>query len=141
LNDPRVYRPTNIHHEEPGMIDLLWDLHQHYRIAEVNERAARGESEAKAAAREVRDLQARVDALTLACTTMWSLMQTRLGMTDAEFGDRLREIDLRDGKLDGRVAPDIKACPRCKRVMSNRHARCLYCGDDHLSRKPFEGAR
>ena len=123
------------------MFDILWDLHQQRRINEASDQAARGESEAKQAAREVRELQARVDALTLACTTMWSLMQTKLGMTDQEFGARLREIDLRDGKLDGRIAPEVKACPRCKRTMSNRHSRCLYCGDDHLQRKPFEGAR
>jgi hypothetical protein len=123
------------------MFDILWDLHQQRRIADVEDRAARGESETKTAAREVRNLQARVDALTLACTTMWSLMQTKLGMTDEEFGERLNDIDLRDGKLDGRISPEIKACPSCNRTMSIRHAKCLYCGDDHLIRKPFEGAR
>lgn len=123
------------------MLEILWELHQQNRINSAADQASRGESEAKRAAREVRDLQARIDALTLACTTMWSLMQTRFGMTDAEFGSRLREIDLRDGKLDGRIAPEIKSCPKCQRTMSSRHARCLYCGDDHLERRPFEGAR
>lgn len=130
------------------MFDILWDIHQQFRINEAQARADRGMAQAANAsrqatdaAREVRDLQARVDALTLACTAMWSLLQTRFGLTDAEFGDRLREIDLRDGKLDGRISPEIKACPKCGRTMSSRHGRCIYCGDDHLARKPFEGAR
>jgi len=123
------------------MFDLLWDIHQQYRINEVDAMASRGASEAKQVAGEVRELQARVDALTLACTTMWSLMQSRLGMTDKEFGERLREIDLRDGKLDGRIAPEIKGCGKCGRTMSKRHARCLYCGGEDLKRRPFEGAR
>lgn len=123
------------------MLNFLWDLHQQSQIREADSRAARGESEAKQASREVRDLQARVDALTLACTAMWSLMQTKLGMTDDEFGARMREIDLRDGTLDGRIAAEIKHCAKCNRAMSVRHVRCLYCGDDHLSRKPFEAAR
>lgn len=123
------------------MLELWWELHQQQRIRDAQDKATQGQREARSTAREMQDLRARVDALTLACTTMWSLLQTRFGMTDEEFGRRLNEIDLRDGKLDGRIAPEIKSCPQCQRTMSSRHARCMYCGDDHLQKRPFEGAR
>jgi len=123
------------------MLELWWEVRQQQRITEAEDKATRSERETKGNTRELQELRARVDALTLACTTMWSLLQTRFGVTDEEFGRRLHEIDLRDGKLDGRIAPEIKSCPKCQRTMSSRHARCMYCGDDELHRRPFEGAR
>ena len=123
------------------MFGLLWDLHQQSRIDSVDAKSARTATEAQLASRRVQELEARVDALALACTTMWSLLQSRVGVTDQEFEARMREIDLRDGTLDGRVAPEVKTCAKCGRTMSSRHARCMYCGNDNLKRKPFEGAR
>ncbi len=123
------------------MLEFLWDLDQQRRINEVDARTTRTVGDAQQTQRRVVDLEARVDALVLACTTMWSLLQSKVGITEQEFAARLRDIDLRDGTLDGRIAPEVKACAACGRTMSSRHARCMYCGDANLSRKPFEGAR
>jgi hypothetical protein len=41
---------------------------------------------------------------------------------------KIREIDLRDGKLDGTFRPPAKTCKECGRVSSPMSATCLYCG-------------
>ena len=56
------------------------------------------------------------------------------------FGDAVlkvelaTEIDLRDGKADGKITAHPLRCPSCDRVSSSRHAKCLYCGQE------FEGS-
>ena len=37
-------------------------------------------------------------------------------------------IDLRDGKLNGKLRKEIVECQDCKRVMAPAHRRCMYCG-------------
>lgn len=123
-----------------AMYDFLWNYFQQRQIDQTASQANRAASGVQDAARRVRDLESRLDALTLSCVTMWSLVQSRLGVTEEEFANRLREIDPRDGKLDGRIAPEVKARGECGRTMSSRHSRCMYCGSEALKRKPFEGA-
>jgi hypothetical protein len=66
---------------------------------------------------------------------MWSILEEKLGVTEAQLAERVREIDMRDGKLDGRYAPEAMECPKCKRTMSVRHNRCMYCGEGALRKK------
>ena len=47
-------------------------------------------------------------------------------------------IDLKDGKLDGRVAPTPPVpCPKCQRVLAKNRARCLFCGEP-IAADPFQ---
>ena len=59
---------------------------------------------------------------------MWELLSERLGVTDEELIARIREIDFRDGKLDGRVTKGLAECPQCNRPNATDRSRCLYCG-------------
>jgi ribosomal protein S27AE len=94
--------------------------------------AARGAQEK---ANEIRD---RFDHLTLVCMAMWELMKES-GLTDEQLAAKVKEIDLADGKLDGRYSPShVSQCPKCGHVMSRRHSKCLYCGYQDLQEKPFE---
>lgn len=81
----------------------------------------------------------RLDTMALIMTAMWSIMQDRLGVTDAELVQRMQEFDLRDGKLDGKVAPSSSKCASCGRVMSPRYKRCIYCGGESLEARSFAG--
>jgi ribosomal protein S27AE len=45
---------------------------------------------------------------------------------------------LADGVEDGKITRMIQQCPRCQRVMSPRHKRCLYCGYAELQQSAFE---
>lgn len=60
---------------------------------------------------------------------LWELLQQKAHVPEAEFMAKVQEIDLRDGKLDGKAgAAPARSCPSCQRMLSQRHRRCLYCG-------------
>lgn len=59
---------------------------------------------------------------------VWEIVRDRAGIGDETLFEKLREIDLRDGALHGKNQAKSTECPSCKRRLSNRHAKCLYCG-------------
>jgi hypothetical protein len=71
-----------------------------------------------------------VDKLTLASMALWETACEKLGVREEELLAKIREIDLRDGRLDGQVrtAEQVSKCPACDRVMSKTHKKCIYCG-------------
>lgn len=64
-------------------------------------------------------------------------MEEKLGVTEEELRERIRELDLRDGTLDGRITPAPVQCPVCGRQLSPRHKSCIDCGSPNLERGPF----
>lgn len=58
---------------------------------------------------ELRKVQDQVEAdfrtMTLAIQTLIEVMLEKEVMTEDEFADKMDEIDLRDGKLDGGIGP------------------------------------
>ena len=83
---------------------------------------------------EVAALRDEVGRLALLNQALWEILQLRLGVTDEELLKLATEIDLRDGKADGKITSHPLRCPSCDRVSSSRHAKCLYCGQE------FEGS-
>ncbi len=78
----------------------------------------------------VRDLESDVERLLLITEALWSLLKEQHGYDEQELVRRIVQIDLRDGKLDGRVpASPPKACPKCGRTVGRRKTRCLFCGE------------
>lgn len=90
--------------------------------------AAGASKAAKAAGRDARGLEDRLDRALLACEAMWSILRDKLGVTDVELVERINDIDLSDGKLDGKVRKTAVACPKCNRTISQRFPTCMYCG-------------
>ena len=68
---------------------------------------------------------------------LWMLLRDRFGVTDDELFKYVRELDLSDGTLDGRVAKPGSACTECKRTVGKRHTQCIYCGTP-IEREPFK---
>ena len=90
---------------------------------------------------EVRRLEDRLDRLVLVNMAMWSLLQEKTGLTEQDLMDRVQQVDLADGQLDGKARKPPARCPDCERMMSPRHKRCLYCGADRLDYTAFDSAR
>ncbi len=86
---------------------------------------------------EIKQLTEDIQRLKLMNQALWELIRDRARLTDKDLEEKALEIDLRDGKQDGRMSETALRCPSCNRVSSSRHWRCLYCGQ-HFE-KPVMG--
>lgn len=117
---------------------MLWALAMDYAYDK-----AQFETEVNAAAREARTakddsrtLRIQLERTVLACEAMWSILKEKLAVTDVELAQRVNEIDLSDGHLDGKLRRTPMSCPSCNRTISPRFPKCMYCGQD-VVHKPF----
>lgn len=95
-------------------------------------------SEARMAITAAHHLREDVERLLIITEALWGILREEIGCTDDELVERMEEIDLRDGRLDGRVAPGpAEPCSRCGRKVSRFRRYCLFCGT-LLTRGPFE---
>ena len=77
---------------------------------------------------EVRVLEQQVGRLALATNAMAEILRDHLGISADVIEAKIREIDMRDGKLDGTFRLPAKTCKECGRVSGPMSATCLYCG-------------
>jgi len=77
---------------------------------------------------QMREMEHQLARMTLLNQAMWELIRNRLNLTDQDFENMVREIDLRDGVEDGQITNTPLKCPQCGRVSGSKHYRCLYCG-------------
>lgn len=102
--------------------------------------------EVKSRERSTRDqrdydhLEDRVDKLLLVCSALWELLRDRTELTEDDLLAKVEEVDLRDGRADGKISKTVKKCPKCGRTMSPRHKQCLYCGAQDLTTGAFDAA-
>src|SRR5947209_6279585 len=95
---------------------LFWRYGIAQSLADASARAEQGYMTAEEARARVLDLEARVSKLTLVNHAMFELMAQRMGITEAELIDKVNEIDLRDGSLDGRQPTEPPVlCAQCGR--------------------------
>ena len=115
---------------------MLWDLIQQAQIGQIKWKAQEAKTTAKDAQHETRILQNRtqsleenLERLSLASMAIAEILCTRFGVTREEFESKVQEIDLRDGKLDGRLRLAAIDCLHCHHKNSAHRCRCLYCGE------------
>jgi hypothetical protein len=106
----------------------------------ANTTAKSARSKAGDAASSARQLEQRLEQLTLACMAMWSLLREKTNLTEEDLMQRVKQIDLADGQEDGKVRTQTVQCPQCNRTMSRRHDKCIYCGSAKPSATAFDGA-
>lgn len=109
---------------------MLWEIYQQGRIAEARGRADAAAEQSRGVKSALHELERRTDRLALTTMAIWQLMSEKMGVTEADLEDKIREIDLSDGKLDGRVRVETNTCASCNRRLSKRHTKCMYCGAD-----------
>jgi hypothetical protein len=116
---------------------MFWELYQYGRIEDASATADAAHSAARANETDVRDLrgivdrlQRQVERLTLATLAMAQVLRDKLGVKQAEIEAIIRDIDLADGQLDGRLSQpvQVKRCEGCERVNGPQRHTCLYCG-------------
>lgn len=120
------------------MFDLFWDIRQSADIASAQRAVARSEGNVERLRTDVQFLEDRIDRLTMIAAAMWTLLQKQAGLREEELAARVQEIDLSDGRLDGKVRRNVSACAACKRPIAPRHMRCIYCGQPTRNVQPFD---
>ncbi|MCP3903633.1 MAG: hypothetical protein GY715_08355 [Planctomycetes bacterium] len=90
--------------------------------------------------RLVSELEDRLDRLAMLCCAMWTMIQAHSGATDEELMHLVRDLDLADGRVDGKAGQvQVTTCTACQRPVALKHLRCLYCGQTRVPAHPFEG--
>jgi|GEM_PF-889396 len=74
------------------------------------------------------ELQRQVDFLAMANQALFELVSAKLGITEGDVLERMKEIDGRDGKVDGKMAGITTLCPQCGRIANTAKNNCIYCG-------------
>ena len=108
----------------------LFDRYLLHQIDRVESRADQVQTGATRSQADIDVLKLYVERLSMITEALWMILREQHGYSDEELTRRIAEIDLRDGKLDGRVATnEAPYCPQCKRQHVAKHRpMCLYCG-------------
>ena len=123
-----------------AMFGLLIAANAQQAAAQARLEASRGTLKATEAHRQMRFLADRLDKLLLVNMAMWELLKDRTELTEEDLMAKVQEVDLRDGRADGKVSKTVSKCPQCGRTMSPRHKKCLYCGASKLNVEAFDAA-
>ncbi len=118
-------------------MDLIWNLHQRSQIRALQSRATTSQARTSTLGEDLTRIEDRLERLLLINQAMWELLAERTELGEQDLVDKIREVDLRDGVEDGKMTTVLE-CPKCRRTMSQRHKRCLYCGGESLEATPFE---
>jgi hypothetical protein len=86
----------------------------------------------------MRELEERVESLSLICQAMWELLRERTDATEEMLIEKVQELDMQDGKLDGRRTKEVTYCVECHRPLSKYHQRCMYCGRGREPESAFD---
>lgn len=119
-----------------AMYELFWEISQQRRIWEAERKAGDAQADARYANSRAIDLERAVESLFMISMAMAKLLDERGVFSEQELETRVREVDLSDGKLDGKVRLEPKPCPKCKRVVAARRQFCLYCGAPMYDDRP-----
>lgn len=76
---------------------------------------------------QLRDLNARVEYLTIAFQAVWEFVSSTHGWTEEHLAERMHEIDGRDGRVDGQRTVAHGICS-CGAAIRSRARACEFCG-------------
>ena len=124
------------------LFDALFGAADTYDLSRETAAAERAAGNARMEAQRARmgtaELEARLEKLMIVTEALWCFIRERHQLTDADLVKMVRKIDLKDGRLDGRVAKSPPAkCPSCGGTVQASARKCIYCGKDMVV-GPFE---
>jgi hypothetical protein len=116
---------------------LFYTTMQQEAISQARTDARRARSKAEYLSLTIKNLEEKIDQMALRCQAMWELLRDTTGLTDAEIVEKICDVDLRDGVLDGKITKTGQPCPGCGRTINAKHNHCLYCGEPAQSEEIF----
>lgn len=112
---------------------MMNGLGSHIEFAQIqaaNFQAQSAKDVAHESAREAVRLRKDVERLYMVVQAVWELVKERTDLEDKDLAERIREVDLRDGREDGKDATQtaVSVCVRCGRTLEKGSSLCLWCG-------------
>lgn len=119
----------------------MYDLVQRKQIKSTRQSVGFAADETQRQARradmEIHALEMRVEQLVTLNEAMWQLVCETTGLTDAHLAYRVDELDMSDGRPDGRKQTRAKKCS-CGAMVNPRLDICQFCGVPAPERSPFD---
>ena len=107
---------------------MLWDLLQQRQIGRAQQSANQAANSIDQTQEQLGELERTVQTLMLSCQAMWELLREKTNVTDEMLQQRMQEVDLRDGRRDGRMGSHVSTCLSCSRPNNASRESCVYCG-------------
>jgi hypothetical protein len=120
------------------MLDLLWDLSQQQQISSVRDSVHDAKLRANEGIHLTGEVEERVERLALLCQSMWELLSERCQVTKNDLLKKVLEVDLRDGRENGKMDERVIECPRCKGKVASRRPKCILCGALLATKHPVD---
>lgn len=120
------------------MLGAIWDhyLHRRMKVAEAN--AVGAKEVAITTGTAISELNNQLETLVLANQAMWELLSEKAGLTETDLINKMNEVDLRDGKLDGKIEKKVvRECGDCGHKISKQRSVCYWCGAALQKNSPF----
>jgi hypothetical protein len=87
---------------------------------------------------EVQVLRTAIDRLILVDRALWEIIAESQGLTEEYLLNKVNEIDLRDGVLDGKMREPLRKCSSCGKMLQQGYVKCIYCGTKNEVANPFQ---
>ena len=109
-------------------MDLFIDAIQYRQINQARNDASTAKSKAENMERRLAAVERRLDRMALASQALWELLKERTDLTIGQVFAKMEEIDLRDGRKDGKIGGRVLKCTECGRTVNALNTACVYCG-------------
>jgi len=90
--------------------------------------AARAESKTHAFERKLKIFEASLAKSLMINEALWEFIRDNHSLTEKDLHEKIYEVDMRDGVIDGKNQRKASECPGCGHMVSARHPACIYCG-------------
>lgn len=112
-------------------------MYQQSRI-NTDTTAREAKDDARRAKTDILLIQNQIESLALTSQAMWELLRDNTKLTEKDIERKIGEIDLRDGRGDGKIGNSILKCENCNRNVSSTRRHCLFCGHQQTKDHVFD---
>lgn len=119
-------------------MDILFDIYQQGQIRQAQGSAARAANKADQTYERLAELEKRLERITLVSQALWEMLRATGHYSDEQLRSKMEEVDLRDGRKDGKISGMVKVCTKCRRNANSRRLNCVYCDTPLPSPNVFE---
>ncbi len=118
---------------------MIWNLYQQFKIEKIQRELNQVSVDTRSIQTSTGNQVDRYDHLCLAMEALWSLLKEHHGLENLDLLQRMYEVDLEDGFLDGKTSGRIVTCLGCGQKINTRIKKCIHCGMDNVNYSPFAG--